>query len=71
MTLLDRPVAHELSDGAHIHSGHDKSRGKGVPVAMPWVVFDSRGFHCRFKPIPVIAQLFANAIQFRGTLEMI
>jgi hypothetical protein len=34
---LDRPMAPELSDGAQINSSHDKSRGEGMPIAMPGV----------------------------------
>jgi hypothetical protein len=44
---LDRPVAHELSDGAQINSSHDKSRGEGMPVAMP---------------IPASGRLFTNSV---------
>jgi len=49
---LDRPVAHELSDSAQINTSHYKSRGEGVPIAMPGVILDSRRFYGRFEPVP-------------------
>jgi hypothetical protein len=48
---LDRPVAHELSDGAQINSGHYKSIGEGVPIAMRGVVLDFGRFDGRLEPV--------------------
>ena len=56
---LDRPVAHELSDGAQINSSHHKSRGEGMPIAMPGVFLDPRRLNRRFKPVPGASQLFS------------
>jgi hypothetical protein len=37
---LKRSVPKQLCDGTQIHSGHSKSTGKGMAVAMPAIGFD-------------------------------
>jgi hypothetical protein len=47
---LQRPVPKQLCHRAQIHSGHNQSTGKSMPVAMPGIPFDLRLRECGGKP---------------------
>jgi len=53
---LDRPVAQELSDSAQISSGHYKSRGEGVPIAMPCVGLNAARRRSTGHPMEILPE---------------
>ena len=58
---LKRSVPERLYDSTQIHSGHNKSTGKGMAVAMPAIGFDLGVFERGWKPAAPTLAGFATA----------